>query len=219
MPELIAVEGTDRFGEPARTKDRLLLLLKTRGPQTTKALARALGISVPATRQHLRSLGSAVVARTMPQGVGRPAQTWSLTDEALTDFPDTHSELTVRILDSIERALGPEALLRVIDDRYRETESTYREALAGVSSLSGRLRRLARLRAEEGYMAAVEKTSDGWLLVENHCPICAAAARCQGFCRNELELFRSVLGPDVHIERVEYLLEGGRRCAYRIRSG
>ncbi|MES2724598.1 MAG: MarR family transcriptional regulator, partial [Pseudomonadota bacterium] len=59
----------------------------------------------------------------------------------------------------------------------------------------------------------------GFLLVENHCPICAAAAACQGFCRAELMVFRAVLGPGVHIERTDHILAGARRCAYRIKDG
>ncbi len=55
-----------------------------------------------------------------------------------------------------------------------------------------------------------------WILAENHCPICAAARACQGFCRYELDMFCELLGPDVVVERVEYILSGGRRCAYRI---
>lgn len=214
MTDLIAREAADT--EVRRTKDRLLLLLKTRGGMTTKALAAALGVSVPAARAHLKSLGSDVRADTEATGVGRPAQVWRLTESGQGRFPDTHSELTVRILASIEHSLGREALDAVIADRYAESERLYRAALAGRSSLSGRLRRLAEVRSAEGYMAEVQRTGNGWLLVENHCPICAAATACQGFCRNELELFRSVLGPEVRVERVEYLLEGGQRCAYEI---
>jgi predicted ArsR family transcriptional regulator len=55
-----------------------------------------------------------------------------------------------------------------------------------------------------------------FLLVENHCPICAAATACQGFCATEIDLFRAVLGPDVSVERVEHILAGDRRCAYRV---
>jgi predicted ArsR family transcriptional regulator len=64
----------------------------------------------------------------------------------------------------------------------------------------------------------VSKDRGGFLLVENHCPICAAARVCQGFCRSELELFREVLGPGVEVERTEHVLAGGRRCAYRVTS-
>ncbi len=213
MMEIIATD------DPGRTKERLLLLLKTRGPLSTKALARMLGVSVPATRTHLKSLGTLVSAVSEPGGVGRPAQSWRLTHEAQGRFPDSHSDLTVRILESVERSLGQAGIDAVIADRYRAMEQDYLRAVEGVRTLSGRLKRLVRLRSEEGYMAALEKTDDGWLLIENHCPICAAATACQGFCRNELDLFRAVLGAQASVERVEYLLEGGRRCAYSVIPG
>ena len=69
----------------------------------------------------------------------------------------------------------------------------------------------------EGYFAEVQEQEDGsYLFVQKHCPIMEAAAVCSGFCRKELELFRSVLGDHVTVERVEYLLSGGNRCSYRI---
>ncbi|HCH71276.1 MAG TPA: MarR family transcriptional regulator, partial [Ochrobactrum sp.] len=74
---------------------------------------------------------------------------------------------------------------------------------------------LAAFRSAEGYMADAEKQEDGsWLFIENHCPICAAADACQGFCRAELQVFRAVLGPDVSVNRTEHILAGARRCAY-----
>lgn len=215
MTELIARQRASETTGP-RTKDRLLLLLKTRGPLTTKALARALDVSVPAIRQHLKSLGEVVYSEETAGSVGRPAQTWHLTRDAQAGFPDTHSELTVAILDSIENALGRTALDAVIEDRYQANLDRYRQALGPLSSLSGRLKRLVQLRSEEGYMAVLEKSGNGWLLIENHCPICAAAERCQGFCANELSLFKAVIGGGAQVSRVEYLLDGGRRCAYQI---
>ncbi len=204
--------------ENDRTSDRLLMLLKTRGGLTTKALAAALDISVPAVRQHLLGFGDDVEMHERRAGVGRPAQVWRLTQAAQSRFPDTHSELTVTLIDSIETVLGPDALDKVIDERYAKLLQSYRRRLDGVSSVAGKLRRLAAIRSEEGYMAEIKRDGDGWLLIENHCPICAAATRCQGFCRSELQLFRSVLGEGVSVERVEYLLESGQRCAYAVRG-
>ena len=67
-------------------------------------------------------------------------------------------------------------------------------------------------------MATVRKSGEEYLLIENHCPICAAARACQGFCRSELELFQNVLGEGIEVERVEHVLAGGRRCAYSVRE-
>ncbi len=210
MQTLIAAE---------RTADRLLMILKTRGAQTTRSLANALEISVPGVQQQLSRLESDGMVESRPGsgGVGRPALSWSLTERALDKFPDTHAELTVTLIESIRRSLGEAALEAVIAERETASRARYREGLAGVKTLKARVKRLADLRTAEGYMAEVERLPDqSWLLAENHCPICAAARSCQGFCRHELELFRELLGPQVGVERVEYILGGGRRCAYRI---
>jgi predicted ArsR family transcriptional regulator len=53
-------------------------------------------------------------------------------------------------------------------------------------------------------------------LVENHCPICVAAAACTNLCAGELHVFQAVLGEDVAVERTDHILAGARRCAYRI---
>jgi predicted ArsR family transcriptional regulator len=104
----------------------------------------------------------------------------------------------------------------MIGARERRMARLYGARLAGAADLGGKVRRLARLRSEEGYMAACRRDGAGYVLVENHCPICAAATACQGLCRSELALFREVLGPGVRVERVEHVLAGARRCAYRI---
>jgi len=202
-----------------RTADRLLMHLKTRGARTTRALAAALGISVPGVQQHLSRLETDGLVRSTQStgGVGRPALLWSLTERAAKRFPDTHAELTVTLIESIRRSLGDAALEAVIAEREASSRERYQAHVGATKTLKGRLTRLAELRSDEGYMAEVERLpSGGWIFSENHCPICAAAQSCQGFCRHELDLFRDVLGADVVVERTEYLLDGGRRCAYRV---
>ncbi len=201
-----------------RSADRLLMILKMRGTRSTSELAAELGMSVPGVRQHLNNLNEdgLVESRQEPRGVGRPAQRWSLCESAQQRFPDTHAEITVALIDSIRGELGEEALEAVISHRYRQTRDRYRRELTGVEGDAARLRRLAELRSEEGYMAELVSDEDDWLLLENHCPICAAAQSCQNFCRNELGLFQAIVGKSLSVTREEYLLEGARRCAYRI---
>ena len=103
--------------------------------------------------------------------------------------------------------------------RAAESVANYAAALEGAADLGERVARLAEARTREGYMAECQPEAGGYLLVENHCPICAAANACQGFCSTELDLFRSVLGPGVEVERVEHIVSGDRRCAYRVTPG
>ena len=199
--------------------DRLLRHLKVQGPQTTRALAERLGISLPAVRQHTRRLANeGVIRMTALRGsVGRPRQRWSLTELGHRRFPDAHADATVALIASIRSTLGEDALASVISDRYRATIASYRDRMGGAEALPEQLERLCAIRSDEGYMAEVQAEADGYLFIEHHCPICTAAEACQGFCTNELRLFRELLGDQVNVDRVEYLITGDRRCAYRVR--
>jgi predicted ArsR family transcriptional regulator len=93
----------------------------------------------------------------------------------------------------------------------------YRKELSQRRSVAGKLAALADIRSREGYMASCSEQPDGtFLFIEDHCPICAAAATCQTLCRSELAIFRKVLGERLVVERVDHILAGARRCAYRV---
>ncbi|MGA9011287.1 MAG: metalloregulator ArsR/SmtB family transcription factor [Acetobacteraceae bacterium] len=198
--------------------DRILGLIKRRGPLRSADAAAALGTTAEAARQQLVKLADdgLVEAVTEKQGVGRPARYWHLTPVAHNRFPDTHAELTVRLIDAVRSTLGEAALEQLVRVREEETRRSYAGALSGATTLGARVARLAEVRSREGYMAEWRADGQGFLLLENHCPICAAATACQGFCRSELDLFRDVLGPGTAVERIEHALAGARRCAYRI---
>ncbi|MDH7793986.1 MULTISPECIES: metalloregulator ArsR/SmtB family transcription factor [unclassified Beijerinckia] len=197
------------------------MLLKTRGPQTASDLGQALGTTGENARQQLMKLAGEGLVETeaVARGVGRPSQFWRLTDRGHARFPDTHAELTVSLLRNMREILGKDALDRVISAREDETRTAYRAALADVDGLEARIAALAAIRSQEGYMAEWRPADDGdgWFLIENHCPICAAATACQDFCRAELAIFHEMLGPHCTIERAEHIVKGARRCAYRIR--
>jgi len=199
------------------TADRLLFLIKQHGPLLGSEIAAALGVTHEAVRQHLVRLEADRLVAPVAErnGVGRPARRWHLTSAGHGRFPDTHADLALALIRTVADEFGEAALDRLIERREAATRAEYAAALSGSADLKERVRRLAELRSRDGYMAAwAEAPEGGFLLVENHCPICAAAMLCQGFCRAELGLFRTLLG--VRVERVEHIPLGARRCAYHI---
>lgn len=195
---------------------RLLDHLKRAGPARIEALAEALGLTREAVRQHLARLEAdgLVAARAQAGGRGRPARLWALTDRAQPRYPDRHADLARDLLTRIREDLGEAALERLIAEREQVARSTYRAALAGARTLSERVAVLARLRADEGYMADWRQAGPEILLTEHHCPIRAAAEVCRGFCQAELASFAEAAGPGVTVRRVEHALQGGARCVY-----
>jgi predicted ArsR family transcriptional regulator len=207
--------------EKQKVKDQILYLLKTQGAQTATALAEQLRVSPMAVRQHLQQLKTAnwVVYSEERRPMGRPVKLWQLTLHAMERFPNSHADLLVDLLRGMTAIFGPEGLAQVIAERSQRQIESYQARLASFpTDWKQQVQGMAQLRTQEGYMAEAIEQADSttMLLVENHCPICTAARTCQQLCNAELETFKAVLGPTVTIERVEHILQGDRRCAYRI---
>lgn len=197
--------------------DKILFLLKSHGPQSAAALGEQLQMTSMGARQHLIALESDgwVGFSDEARGRGRPVRLWHLTEQAWQRFPDTHSELTLQLIDNIQQLFGEVGMERLIQQREQQQLGRYQAQLTQ-PALADRLATLKEQRTQEGYMADMRQEEDGsWLLWESHCPICAAARACRGFCRSELEMFRQLLAP-ARVEREQYLLDGDHRCLYRI---
>jgi predicted ArsR family transcriptional regulator len=198
----------------------LLNRLKTRGPQSVKILSTQLYMTTMGIRQHLldlQSKGLVVQSDAEKQTRGRPLHLWALTKAGHERYPDSHAQVTVELINVIRESFGEDGLNKVISQRGEQATSSYQKALAKLpADLASRIAGLAQLRSSEGYMAEVRLLPDGWLLIENHCPICSAAKECQQFCKTELDTFQAVLGTQASVERVDHLLAGARRCAYKV---
>ena len=89
-----------------------------------------------------------------------------------------------------------------------------RRALETCSGFKERMPTVARLRATVGYMAEVEAQTTA-IFSSTTTLVGAAAKRCQGFCRSELEgCFRFRRRNAGYA--VGALLPDGRRCAHRV---
>jgi predicted ArsR family transcriptional regulator len=203
------------------TAEQTLFLLKTRGPQTAQQLAALLELTSMGARRQLEAWQEKgmVGYEDVADKPGRPSRRWLLTEAGHARFPDRHADLTLQLIDQVRTLFGDAGLDQLIGAREAASELQYRQHLATAQSLPDRVTALVQARSAEGYMAELEHQDDGsLLLIENHCPICAAARQCQQFCRSELEVFQRVLGPDCSVGRVEHMLAGARRCVYRIKK-
>src|SRR5262245_38783608 len=216
----MAPMAPDFAGNDARTAERILYLLKTKGPQAAGALAQRLHVTAMAVRQHLYRFRAEGLVKFSAERrpVGRPAQIWRLTERATARFPESHAELTLEMIGAIRAAFGEEGLNKLLQERTRRQLRDYGEKMRGAgSALLDRVRALSEIRSAQGYMSECTARPDGSILfAENNCPICVAAESCQGLCREELSLFREVLGKKTSVERTDHILAGARRCAYVI---
>lgn len=208
---------------PKSTRHALLDILKREGPQEAKTLAARLGITPMAVGLQLGSLAEEKLVMARPEAPvpgkrGRPVHLWALTQAADRVFPDAHALLTVGLLDSLQEVYGAGGMQKLLDARTRHQREDYAREVQSTADLKDRVKALARLRDREGYMTEVKAApGGGWLLIENHCPICTAARACRGFCQSEWEVFQGLMGTGAVVTREEHLLTGGRRCVYAIK--
>lgn len=189
----------------------ILDLLKIHGPCNAPALAKHRGVALTAVRQQLAMLQreGLIRVRTEKRKVGRPTHLYLLTDKAEALFPQAYGPLALGLLRQIRDVDGDRKIDRLFERRTRALVASYKKRLAGMS-VAEKMRELARIRAEEGYMARSENKG----LSEHHCPIAAIAREFPQVCRFEKKLFEAVLGSP--LDRTDHLASGGRACVYAL---
>ena len=201
--------------EMSETRMRILQLLKMRAGMTVGQLTDALPISQMGIRQHLAILESESLVEYYreKQKRGRPLHVYRLTDQANSLFPTTYANFAVGLMHEVAKFNGPDFINKVFQERMKSQLQVYRQRLQG-KDLPERVKELARIRDEEGYMACCDENEDDYVLIEHNCPISVIAEEYPYVCEIELGLFRQSLGTKV--VREEHLMRGSHRCCYRI---
>lgn len=206
------------FSQPQDTRYKILYHLKVGGPKTVKELAKALAISSMGVRQNLISLeGAGWIHHFQEQrGLGRPQFVYALTERGDEQhFPRTYAPEMIGLLKAIQDLEGTAGLDRIFE---RRTEQLVKEYRARVSSedLEERVKGLASIRTEEGFMAEWEKEDeDSFVLREHNCAIYKVASNCDQACNFENELFCRVLDR-ANVTRETHILSGDLTCTYVI---
>ena len=139
----------------------------------------------------------------MRHGVGRPRHLYDVTADAQDLFPATYDALAAGLLAAIGAVGGDELLERGLRGAAPPARRPGPRPARGTACrpdapLAERVRELAELQAEQGYLAETVVGTDGTIrLREHNCAIYHVAKGTPAACQAELELFREVLGADV----------------------
>jgi predicted ArsR family transcriptional regulator len=204
-------------------RQEIIVRLRRDGPASPDQLARAIGASRTGVLQQLRALEEThfVSRQTVRHGVGRPRHLYDVTPDAQELFPSNYDGLAAGLLAAIG-AVGGDALIeQVFQARRRQIGARVRreldERLGPQAPLVERVRALAVLQDELGYLADADLDPDGHVrLREHNCAIFEVAHGQHSACDAELDLFREVLGADV--VRESHIASGDRCCSYRIEA-
>jgi DeoR family suf operon transcriptional repressor len=200
----------------APTKRTLVNALKKAGELGVEDLAQAAGLTVSAVRQQLTGLqrdGLVSVAEKR-SGAGRPRHLYRLTPAADALYPRAYAELTNELLDYVGQS-DPD-LVETIFDRRRQRRIEGARARLETGTFPEKMRELARILDEDGYLAEALSNDDGtFTIVEHNCAILGIALRYGQACGSELEFIRAVL-PQARVERTSHMITGASHCSYVI---
>jgi len=206
---------------PSSLRRDLLLRLRLDGPSSPDQLAERIGASRTGVLQQLRALEAAnlVSRQTVRHGVGRPRHLYDVTADAQDLFPSNYDGLALGLLAAIESVGGDDLLDQVFAARRRQLGDRVRGQMAErvdpEAPLFERVRELAVIQGDQGYLADATLGPDGTIrLREHNCAIYHVAAGSPAACQAELELFSEILGADV--VREQHIASGDRCCSYKI---
>lgn len=220
------VRGSRNGQDPARPggstlRHEILIALRRDGATAPEQLATTLGASRTGVLQQLRSLEAAglVDRRTVRHGVGRPRHVYDVTPDAQDAFPSNYDGLAAGLLAAIGVVGGDDLVAEVFDARRRliadQVKGRLDERLPANATLEARVRELAVIQDEQGYLSSAFISADGTIrLRQCNCAIFGIAAQSSSPCEAELALFQEVLGADV--VRETHIASGDRSCTFRI---
>ena len=199
----------------------ILIELRRSGAASSEQLSTALGVGRTTLLAQLHTLETAnlVTRRTVRHGVGRPRHEYDVTPDAQDLFPSNYDGLAAGLLAAVEAVGGDQLLDDVLTARRRQMSdrilSRFGERLDPAAGLGDRVRELAVVQDELGYLSIGGVEADGTIrLHEHNCAIYRIASVEPAACAAELELFRDVLG--VPVTRERHIMAGDRCCTYRV---
>jgi predicted ArsR family transcriptional regulator len=209
--------------QAADLRHAILNDLRRNGPLSPDQLARRAGTSRTGILQQLRAmeLAGLVSRQSVRHGVGRPRHLYDVTDDAQGLFPSNYDGLATDMLAAIETVGGDDLVRQVFDARRSQIRervtSRLAERLTDEASLADRVRELAVIQDEQGYLchSTIEQDGQTFRLSEHNCAIYQVAQQHPSACEAEVELFREVLDADV--VRVSHIMAGDRCCSYEVR--
>jgi DeoR family transcriptional regulator, suf operon transcriptional repressor len=198
-------------------KREILVLLKQRPDLSLAEVAEARRTSKVAALHHLSSLeNDGFVERSYEhRSVGRPTVHFRLSSKSTGIFPHAYTQMSITALEFIERRLGRDAVVTMLQERAHDLIDRNRARIAG-PALRQRVESLVRLRSEGGYMAELGGTKGQTTEMREHnCPILAIAGQYPEACDVERRMFEAMLGANV--ETSHRVVAGDPVCRFLVR--
>jgi predicted ArsR family transcriptional regulator len=196
---------------------KLLILTEIKRSQglSVSELCDRVGLSYMGVKQHCIALEREGYLDTWrrPKGMGRPEKAYRLTQTAQEFFPSEYGNFTTEILDSVQQVYGPNATDKILFNIYRNESGKLKAKISGFN-LEEKMRQLAALRDERGYMSEYyfDRENGRHEIIEYNSPILLCLDRFPILRDLEKQLFENTLNTGIH--RNEERVSGLYKCVF-----
>lgn len=199
-------------------RSQILLEIKKSQPITAKQLGVRFGVSANAVRRHLKELEIEELVQFVREqnGLGAPAFAYQLTSQGESLFPNGYRDALTGLLAQVAEKDGRGAVVEMFEQRYAQLGRRLKAELEATPN-EERLKAVARVLTEEGYMAEWREDAGVFHLSEHNCAMRAVVDRFPEICAVEERFLKDVLGAEV--QREAHIVRGCNSCEYAISFG
>lgn len=198
------------------TKEKLLITLKKSNESSMKDIMKNFELSEIAIRRHLQDLirEDLVKERSVKQDIGRPYKVYFLTTKGHEIFPNQYKQLPIEILNDLEELHGKDVVHDLLDKRKeRELEKFLSQLTA--CDFDEKIEQLVNLQKQNGYMIELNKTEEGYDIINYNCPIYNVATSYIHICSNERETLERIF-PNSKVISHSQISAGDCNCKWTI---
>lgn len=199
------------------TRLQIIEHLKEHGQAGVQELANAIGLTPMTIRHHLTVLETDGLVRSEKERghVGRPRYAFSLTEDALSFFPERYDELAGRLLKGLKDLGAKREITQVLERMGDDIIDRHNEDLVS-KSFEERLDVLVDVLDDEGFLASWENEAGEYVLTEYSCPYFLIGQDHPEICQIDWRVITSIL--EVPVKRQTCMLHGDTNCQFHIQA-
>ena len=187
-------------------------------PNTTvNELAKALGLAPISVRYHLNLLerDGLIAIKKVRGAVGRPFNTYAITDGGRERLPHSYDLLAERMLTQIKQFATP-TQIEMMFRGMAETITTDRSRHLMGSTIEEKIDSLVDLLGAKGFLAHWEEQNGDYMLKEFHCPYQHVRQHHPEICEMDKQIISNILQAPVELDTC--IADGDDCCTYHVKG-
>lgn len=195
-----------------------ILRVINENPNTTvNELAKTLGLAPISVRYHLNLLlrDGLIAIKKVRGAVGRPFNTYAITNGGRERLPHSYDLLAERMLTQIKQFATP-AQIEMMFRGMAETITADRSQYLTGSTVEAKIDSLVDLLGAKGFLAHWEELNGDYVLKEFHCPYQHVRLHHPEICEMDKQIISNILQAPVQLDTC--IADGDDCCTYHVKG-